>query len=327
LEALETEFAAYIGTRHAVGVANGTDAIELAVRALDLAPGDEVITVSHTAVATVAAIECAGAVPVLVDIDAEHFTIDPSLLEGALTDRTRAVVAVHIYGQAADLTALGAFCEKHNLYLIEDTAQAHGATYFGKRLGSIGHIGCFSFYPTKNLGALGDAGMVTTNSDVFSDRLQKLRQYGWRDRYISEFAGRNSRLDEIQAAVLRVKLPYLDADNLARQRIADIYDRHLHPAIVRPLRRADAGHVFHLYVVRVKDREKIMQGLQAAGIFAGIHYPMPVHKQAAYAGRIRCGSSMAVSERVAGEILSLPLYPELGEEKALAVVSAINGLI
>lgn len=324
VEALEGEFAAYIGTRHAIGVANGTDALEIAVRALRLSPGDEVITVSHTAVATVAAIEAAGAVPVLVDVDPAFFTLDPQQLSEVLTPRTRAVIAVHLYGQAADLGAIGTFCEKHGLALIEDVSQAHGATWKERRLGSIGAIGCFSCYPTKNLGAIGDGGLITTNDSELAGRIRMLREYGWQQRYISAIPGRNSRLDEVQAAILRIKLRHLDTDNARRRNIATLYDELLVGAPVQtPQVRADAGHVFHLYVVKTDRRQAIMDHLQARGIFPGIHYPVPVHRQAAYEGRIRTASSMRVTEGLANDVLSLPMYPELTPQQAEEVARAM----
>lgn len=212
VEALEGGFADYIGAHSAIGVANGTDALEIAIRALDIGPGDEVITVSHTAVATVAAIEAAGAIPVLVDVDPIFYTLNPAQLQEVLTPKTRAVIAIHLYGQAADLDTIGKFCSENDLSLIEDASQAHGAKWKGKRLGSIGRIGCFSCYPTKNLGAIGDAGLVTTNDEKLAHKVRMLREYGWRERYVSDLVGRNSRLDELQAAILRIKLRHLDAD-------------------------------------------------------------------------------------------------------------------
>lgn len=327
VEALEREFAAYIGTGHAVGVANGTDALELALRALEIGPGDEVITVSHTAVATVAAIEAAGAMPVLVDVEPDFYTLDPGQLAEALTPRTRAVIAVHLYGQAADLDAIGAFCQKHGLALIEDVSQAHGATWKGRRLGSIGRIACFSCYPTKNLGAIGDAGLVTTSDGQLANKVRMLREYGWRERYISDLAGRNSRLDELQAAILRIKLRHLDAGNGRRQQLAAHYTKFLSGQPLRlPAVRENAEHVFHLYVARADNRQNLMDHLKAHGIHAGIHYPMPVHLQPAYRGRVRTARSMAVTERLSGEVLSLPMYPELSPKMADRVVAAVKGV-
>ena len=325
VEALEHEFAAFNGTRQAVGVANGTDALELALRALAIGPGDEVITVSHTAVATIAAIEAAGAIPVLVDVDPRFYTLDPAQLDEVLTSRTRAVIAVHLYGQAADLDTIGEFCQRHNLALIEDASQAHGATWRGKRLGSIGDIGCFSCYPTKNLGAIGDAGLITTNDEQLAHRVRMLREYGWQQRYISDLPGRNSRLDELQAAILRIKLRYLDADNAKRHALAMQYTHGLDATQLRaPETRSGTEHVFHLYVVRTAHRQELMTHLKIHDIHPGIHYPIPVHRQGAYNGRIRTSFSMFVTESLAEEVLSLPIYPELGNEQVATVVRAIN---
>lgn len=325
--ALEQEFAAYIGTDHAIGVANGTDALELALRALDIGAGDEVITVSHTAVATVAAIEAAGAVPVLVDVDPHFYTLDPEQLAEVLTPRTRAVIAVHLYGQSADLDAIGAFCQTHGLALIEDVSQAHGAKWKGKRLGSIGRISCFSCYPTKNLGAIGDAGLVTTSDEKLAQKVRMLREYGWRERYVSDLVGRNSRLDELQAAILRIKLRHLDADNSKRQQLAAHYTKLLAGQPLHlPAVRENAEHVFHLYVVRTVSRQELMDHLKAHDIHAGIHYPMPVHLQPAYKGRIRTARSMEVTERFSKEVLSMPMYPELSLAMADQVVAAVKGV-
>lgn len=328
LDALEREFAAYIGTRHAIGVANGTDALELALKALDLGPGDEVITVSHTAVATVAAIETVGAVPVLVDVDSRFYTLAPEQLPEVLTERTRAVIVVHLYGQSAELDGIAKFCDENNLTLIEDVAQAHGGKWKGKRLGSIGRIACFSCYPTKNLGAIGDAGLVTTSDAKLAEKVRMLREYGWRERYVSDVAGRNSRLDELQAAILRVKLRHLDADNGRRRKLAAEYTkllagRPLHlPAI-----REQAEHAFHLYVVRTSDREYVMDHLKAHEIHAGIHYPVPVHLQPAYKGRIRTAKSMRITEALCREVLSLPMYPELETQQLHRIVAALKGFV
>lgn len=324
VEALEREFAAYIGTAHAIGVANGTDALELALRALDIVSGDEVITVSHTAVATVAAIEAAGAVPVLVDVEPDFYTLDPGQLAEVLTPRTRAVIAVHLYGQSADLDAIGEFCRENNLALVEDASQAHGAKWRGKRLGSIGHVGCFSCYPTKNLGAIGDAGLVTTNDERLAGKVRMLREYGWRERYISDVAGRNSRLDELHAAILRVKLHHLDGDNEKRRQCAAHYSRLLAGQPLHlPAVRAHAEHVFHLYVVRTGNRQGLIDCMREHDIQVGVHYPMPVHLQPAYKGRLRTASSMQTSEAVSNAVASLPLYPQLESRQIDEVVQAL----
>ena len=305
---LEDEFAAFIGVNSAIGVANGTDALELALRALGIGSGDEVITVSHTAVATVAAIEAAGAVPVLVDIDPDYFTLDPNQLQNALTPKTKAVIAVHLYGQPADLEAIDRFCSKNGLSLIEDCSQAHGAKWSGSRVGSIGHLGCFSCYPTKNLGAIGDAGLVVTNDEEIAKKVRMLREYGWHRRFISDVAGRNSRLDELQAAILRVKLRHLDADNAKRGAIAVQYSQGLDRLSVRlPEIRENADPVFHLYVLRSQERQNLISHLNKHNIQAGIHYPVPIHLQPAYKNRIRTARDMSVTEKLAEEVLSLPI--------------------
>jgi dTDP-4-amino-4,6-dideoxygalactose transaminase len=325
LEALECEFAAYIGTSHAIGVANGTDALELSLRALGIGPGDEVITVSHTAVATVAAIEAAGAIPVLVDVEADFYTLAAEQLSEVLTRRTRAVLAVHLYGQAADMDAIVAFCRERKLALVEDVSQAHGARWRGKRLGSLGDIACFSCYPTKNLGAIGDAGLITTSDMGLAARVRTLREYGWRERYISEFAGRNSRLDELQAAILRVKLRHLDEDNAKRRVHAARYKEGLAGlGFHLPVARQGAEHVFHLYVMMSGERQRLIEYLKQHGIHAGIHYPVPVHLQPAYQNRLRAAASMNRTEALRNEIVSLPLYPELEADKLEKVIAALK---
>lgn len=324
VQALEREFADYIGTHSAIGVANGTDALELAIRALDIGPGDEVITVSHTAVATVAAIEAAGAVPVLVDVDPVFYTLNPAQLHEVLTPKTKAVIAVHLYGQAADLDAIKRFCDEHKLFLIEDVSQAHGAKWRGRRLGSIGHIGCFSCYPTKNLGAIGDAGLITANDAMLANKVRMLREYGWQRRYISDHVGRNSRLDELQAAILRIKLRHLDADNGRRQQLAAQYSGRLAgQGLQIPPTREGAEHVFHLYVIRTRKRSELIDHLNKNDIQTGVHYPLPVHLQPAYAGRIRTADDMSITERLAEEVLSLPIYPELPSTAASQVIDAL----
>jgi dTDP-4-amino-4,6-dideoxygalactose transaminase len=326
VQALEHEFAEYIGVRKAIGVANGTDALELALRALDIGPGDEVITVSQTAVATIAAIESTGASVVVVDVDPVFYTLDAAQLEAVRTSKTRAVIAVHLYGQPADLDAIGQFCNANGIALIEDVAQAHGARWKGKRLGSIGRIGCFSCYPTKNLGALGDAGLVTTDDEQLAEKVRMLRQYGWSQRYISDIAGRNSRLDELQAAVLRIKLRYLDADNDRRRALAAEYSKRLAGTMVTtPQISPNAEHAFHLYVIRSDDRRQLIAALEAGDVHPGIHYPVPVHLQPAYRGRIRTSASMQVTESLANEGLSLPMYPELEMEQVRLVCLLLVG--
>jgi len=325
VESLENEFASYIDVRFAIGVANGTDALEIAMRALEIGPDDEVITVSHTAVATVAAIEAAGARPVLVDVHPLFYTLNTEQLQQALTPRTKAVIAVHLYGQPADLDAISQFCKANGLFLIEDVSQAHGAKWRGRRLGGIGDVSCFSCYPTKNLGGIGDAGLITTNDDRLANKIRMLREYGWQQRYISSIAGRNSRLDELQAAILRVKLRYLDADNTKRRIIAAQYSSLLAGDKNKvPIIREGAEHVFHLYVIRVKERNKLLPYLRSNNIQAGIHYPVPIHLQPAYKNTIRTAENMSITEALSDEVLSLPIYPELVMDDVRKVIEVIN---
>ncbi|MBV8879493.1 MAG: DegT/DnrJ/EryC1/StrS family aminotransferase [Planctomycetaceae bacterium] len=321
----ESEFAAALGSAHGIGVASGTDALHLALRACGIGPGDEVIAPSHTAVATIAAIEMAGAVPVFADIDPDYYTIAPAKVEAMLGPRTKAIVAVHLYGQAADLDALQAIAKSRGLRLIEDCAQSHGALHGGRRLGSIGDLGCFSFYPTKNLGALGDGGLIVTGDAALAERCRLLREYGWAERYVSHLAGVNSRLDELQAAVLRIKLRTLDADNGRRGAVAADYDAGLKGSpLTLPKRRASGTHVFHQYVARSTSRDALIAHLKANGVEALIHYPVPVHLQKAYKGRIRGGDALPESERAAREVLSLPMYPELPAADRAKVVDAVR---
>jgi len=324
---LEQEFANYIGVSHAIGVANGTDALELSMRALDIQPGDEVITVSHTAVATVAAIESLGAIPVLVDVEEDFYTLDPSKISEVISKKTKAVIAVHIYGQSANLEKISDFCIQNQLFLIEDVSQAHGAKWNGSRLGSIGDIATFSCYPTKNLGAIGDAGLVATKDSVLAKKVRMLREYGWENRYVSEFAGRNSRLDELQAAILRIKLRGLDRDNEKRRQIAKIYDESLSGLDLHlPKVRDGAEHVFHLYVLRCNFQQNLIEDLKNDGISLGIHYPLAVHQQNAYRNRVRT-SSMKITDQLSNRVVSLPMYPELPLSDALKVSLVIRSWI
>ncbi|MBI1878567.1 MAG: DegT/DnrJ/EryC1/StrS family aminotransferase [Chloroflexi bacterium] len=322
--AFEAEFAAYIGVTYGVGVASGTDALALALRAVGVEPGDEAITVSHTAVATIAAIEQAGARPVFVDIDPVTFTLDPAQLERAVSARTRAIVPVHLYGHPADLEPILAIARRYGLAVVEDCAQAHGASYQGQRVGSFGDAAAFSFYPTKNLGAVGDGGIVVTNRAEVAEQLQLLRQYGWARRYISQIRGYNSRLDELQAAILRVKLSYLETWNERRRELAGHYTTRLAsrglvlPRVVGPVK-----HGYHLYVVRAPDREELLAYLRAQGIGVQVHYPTPVHLQPAYADLGFGPGSLPETERAATEILSLPLYPEMSEAALEQIIQAI----
>jgi dTDP-4-amino-4,6-dideoxygalactose transaminase len=333
VEAFEAAFAAFVGVGHAIGCANGTDAIELALRACGIGAGDLVFTVSHTAVATVAAIERAGATPVLVDIEPGGYCMDPvalgALLRAPPKGRPAAVVPVHLYGEPAALPPILDLARMNGLRVIEDCAQSHGAalangTNGGRMTGAWGDIACFSFYPTKNLGALGDGGIVVTPDAGLARAAREIREYGWRDRYISARPGINTRLDPIQAAILAAKLPGLAADNARRRAIAARYDAGLEGLDLRlPPCRAGATHVYHQYVVCLGARDRLRDHLRAQGIGTGIHYPAPVHQQPGYANRLPAGP-LGESERAAPEILSLPMYPQLSDEAVDRVIEAVR---
>ena len=311
VEAFEHEFAEYLGVAQVIGVGCGTDALTLALRACGVGGGDRVATVSHTAVATVAAIEAAGAVPVLVDIDAA-FTVGCDALEEV---DARAVVPVHLYGHPADMPRIVEIARRRGMKVIEDCAQSHG-----RSTGAWGDAAAYSFYPTKNLGAIGDGGAVATSDPEIAARVRSLRQYGWKDRYISESAGVNSRLDELQAAILRIKLRHLDASNARRRQIAAAYSDRLSGLIVPG---DHPGHVYHQYVVRSPQRDELQTRLRDRGIGSLIHYPVPVHLQPAYRGRLEHGS-LAQTERIVSEILSLPMYPELTPTQIDAICGAAS---
>ena len=333
-EAFEQEYAAWLGTTRAVGCANGTDALALILRGMGIGEGSTVVTVSHTAVATVAAIEMAGATPLLLDIDPDTYTMDPDELAAVLEDPPpglppiRAAIAVHIYGQPCDLDPMLAACQQAGVALIEDCAQAHGAMLGGRRVGTMGNAAAFSLYPTKNLGALGDGGVLATDDFELADRIAAIRQYGWRERYISSMVGVNSRLDEVQAAILRVKLQVLDANNARRREIAAAYDAALAGGpLAPPVRRDDSEHVFHQYVLRTGARAEVQARLRADGVGTGIHYPVPVHLQSAYQGRTALGpAGCAETARAAEEVVSLPMYPELTEEQVERICGALRNL-
>jgi dTDP-4-amino-4,6-dideoxygalactose transaminase len=301
--------------------------LHLALRACEIGEGDEVITTAHTAVATVAAIELAGARPVLADIDASTYTLDPAAVERAITPRTRAIIPVHLYGQPADMAPILALARRHDLRVVEDCAQAHGARYAQRRVGSLGDVAAFSFYPTKNLGALGDGGLVATNDDAIAERARLLREYGWAERYTSTIPGWNTRLDEIQAAILRVKLRHLDSDNEARVRLAQLYRERLAGSEVElPGVREGSEHVYHLFVIWSADRAALIAYLAEQGIGALVHYPVPVHLQPAYRGRLTGEGSLHQTERAAKGVLSLPLFPELPESDVRTVAAAVRSL-
>jgi dTDP-3-amino-3,4,6-trideoxy-alpha-D-glucose transaminase len=328
IEAFEREFAAYVGVRHCVGVGNGTDAIEIALRALDIGVGDEVITVSHTATFTAVGIAGAGATPVFVDIEAGSFAMDAQAARAAVTKQTKAVVPVHLYGEPADLDALerelgGA------IPIVEDVAQAHGSMLRGRRTGGIGKLACFSFYPSKNLGAFGDGGAVTTNDDALAERLRQVRNGGQADRYQHVVLGVNSRLDELQAAILRAQLPHLDAMNARRREIAARYSRGLADLAGLVLPRsepADMHFVYHLYVLRSPKRDALREALSKQGVAAQVHYPIPAHRQPAFAKQ-GAQLSLPLTDRAAAEVLSLPMYPTLSDAEVDEVIAAVRAAV
>ncbi|MFB0534201.1 MAG: DegT/DnrJ/EryC1/StrS family aminotransferase [Anaerolineae bacterium] len=325
VEAFEREFAAYCGLSHGIGVGSGTEALHLALLACGVGEGDEVITVPHTAVATVAATELTGARPVFVDIDPASYTIAPDQLESRITARTRAVIPVHLYGQAADLDPVLDIAQRHGLTVVEDCAQAHGTVYKGRRVGSFGRVACFSFYPTKNLGAYGDGGMVVTDDGALAQKVRLLRQYGWKKRYVSSLKGLNSRLDELQAAILRVKLRHLDEWNEARRARARLYDELLAGSgVATPIEMDYGRHVYHLYVVRCPHRNELRNHLAERGVGTAIHYPVPIHLQEAYRDLGYQRGDFPVTEACADEILSLPMYPDLREDEVREIAELVK---
>lgn len=326
MKAFESEFAQYCGARHGIGVANGTEALFLALKALDIGPGDEVIVPANTFIATAAAVSHVGATPVFVDCDPETYCIDPSKISGAITPRTKAIIPVHLYGHAADMDAILALARSNGLKVIEDCAQAHGTHYKGKQVGTFGDAAGFSFYPSKTLGAYGDAGMVITNSDEIAEKLKLLRDNGRTTWYEHAIIGYNSRLDGIQAAVLRVKLRRLDQWVEARRNHARLYRELLSDVegVVLPSERPEVRHSYYVYVIRVKHRDEFMAKLKDRGIGSGVHYPIPLHLQPAYAFLGGREGDHPVAERYAKEIVSIPMYPELTEEQISEVVVAIR---
>lgn len=325
VQAFEHEFAAYCGAEHCVGLANGTDALELALRALGVAVGDEVITAANAGMYSTTAILAIGATPVYVDIDENRLTLDPVAAGAAITSRTRAVIATHLYGQMADMPALRTLADRHGVALLEDCAQSHGAALQGRRVGTWGDAAAFSFYPTKNLGALGDGGAVVSVKAAVAERVRQLRQYGWQQKYTVGYSGgRNSRLDELQAALLRVKLPYLDAWNAARRGIAMAYANGIRRTDMRFPISLQADYVAHLYVIRTPDRDGLRQHLAAQGIASEVHYPILDCRQPILSERYR-QLSLPVSEKVTSEILTLPCYPELPLSDVQHVCDAVNG--
>jgi dTDP-4-amino-4,6-dideoxygalactose transaminase len=325
VRSFEEEFARYLGVTYGIGVGTGTDAITLALKACGIGRGDEVITVSHTAVATVAAIELSGATPVLVDILPDSYTIDPDKIVEVLTPRTKGILPVHLYGHPADMDRIIPIADDYNLFVIEDCAQSHGALHQGRKTGSMGDIAAFSFYPTKNLGAIGDGGMVVTDNPDLAWQVRLLRQYGWKERNMSTIPGMNSRLDEIQAAILRVKLQYLDEDNLRRRVIAHSFDQMLPSKdLALPIQANGMLHVYHQYVIRTQMRDALKTYLAKHGVETSIHYPVPVHLQPAYRERLD-NYHIPRTEAICNEILSLPMHPQMEEHDTTAISTLITG--
>jgi dTDP-4-amino-4,6-dideoxygalactose transaminase len=324
LHAFEEEFAAYCGTRYAVGVGSGTAALELALRALGVGPGDEVIVPANTYIATAIAISQTGAAPVLVDVDETTFNIDPQRIEAAITPRTKGIVPVHLFGRLADMERISKIAAAHGIFVLEDACQAHGARIGDRRAGNFGHAAAFSFYPGKNLGAYGDGGAITTNDETLYNHLLRLRDFGQARKYYHDEKAGNSRLDTVQAAVLRVKLRRLDSWNAQRRQAARLYNALFENTPVRaPQLAPGESSVYHLYVIRVSDRDAVMRSLQAADVQCGIHYPIPIHLQNAYAELRHLEGTLPVTERLAGEILSLPMFPGITEDEVRTVASAV----
>ena len=326
VKAFETEYSAFNHTAHTIGVANGLDALHLALLALDVQPGDEVIVPSNTYIATWLAVSYLGGVPVPVEPDARTYNLDPALIEAAITPRTKGIMPVHLYGQACEMGPIMETAKKHGLWVVEDNAQAQGAAWKGGLTGSFGDANGTSFYPGKNLGALGDAGAVTTNDDVLDAKIRTLRNYGSQKKYYNEIIGQNSRLDELQAAVLRVKLEHLPAWTAQRQQVAAWYDQHLAGLgdLVLPTVAAGATHVYHLYVVRTARREALQQHLTEQGVGTLIHYPVPPHRQQAYAHLAIPAGAFPIAEKIADTALSLPMWPGMTEEHVAGVAEAVR---
>ncbi len=328
VKALEQEVADYCRCRYGVGVASGTDALRLSLAALEIGAGDEVITTPFTFVATANTISHSGARPVFVDIDPQTYNLDPDAVAAAVTPATKAIVPVHLYGQPAEMDAIMAIAERHGLAVIEDAAQAIGAEYQGQRAGSIGHVGCLSFYPTKNLGAYGDAGMVVTNDAALADKLDVLRRQGGKTKYFHQVLGFNSRLDTMQAAVLRVKLRYLERWQEARRAAARRYDALLAASgapVATPYVRSDVRHVYHQYTIRAPQRDALAQHLQQRGVGTMIYYPLPLHLQGLYSELGMAEGSLPNAEAAGHEVLSLPMFPELSAAQQEEIVAAVAG--
>ena len=320
LTKFEQDFSQYIGVRHGVGVNSGSDALVLALRSIGIQPGDEVITVSHTFISTVDSIVRNGGQPIFVDIDPETYTLDVNQVKEKITPKTRALLPVHLYGHPVDMKPLQEIAQERDLYIIEDACQAHGASYRNQKVGGLGDIGCFSFYPTKNLGCYGDGGMVVTDDTTLATELRKQRNYGKSSRYLHDFIGCNSRLDDIQASILSVKLRWLDSWNERRRKLAGIYQEILGDShVILPVEKEYARHVFHLFVIRVENRDSLEEDLRKKDIQTQIHYPVPVHLQKPYLG----DHSLPVTEKICHHILSLPIHPFLTEEEVECVAKRV----
>jgi len=328
VEAFENAFAGFCGARHVVGVANGLDALKLALLALDVGPGDEVIVPSHTFIATWLAVSQCGATPVPVEPAADGFNIDPQRVAARITPKTKGIIPVHLYGEPADLDPLIDIAERHGLFVLEDAAQAHGAVYRGRRIGSHGHAVAWSFYPGKNLGAFGDGGAVSTQDEALARRIRMLGNYGSRTKYVNDSIGYNSRLDPLQAAILRAKLPRLDEWNARRHAIAERYEQAFGALLPTPALPSERqGHAWHLYVIRHPDRDRLQQQLSDAGVTTLIHYPRPPHLQAAYAPLGLGAGSFPLAEQYAATVLSLPIGPHLSAAQVDHVIEAVTGVL
>lgn len=330
-KAFDSEFAQYNGTRHAIGTGNCLDSLQLVLRALDIRPGDEVITTTHTFVASASSIVLAGGTPVLVDCDPAHLSIDPGAIEAAITPRTKGIIPVHLYGRIAEIDRINEIAGKNQLFVVEDAAQAHGAQWNGKKAGSLGTAGCFSFYPTKNLGAIGDGGSVITNDDQMAERVKLFRNYGTLEKYEHAVVGLNSRLDDFQAAVLREKLKRLDAWSNQRRQLARVYQQELKnlveiPALPRPTGDG-TDHVYHLFVIRVQDRDRVRDELRQRGILTEIHYPVPIHRQQAFQSLGLKEGSFPVAEKAARELISLPFFIGMTTEQQGMVIDALRSIL
>lgn len=329
VEKFEDDFASYCGCEHVVGVGSGTEALWLALLACGIGAGDEVVTVPNTFMATAEAITYSGARPVFVDVDDRTYTMDPARLEAAVSPRTKAIIPVHLFGQSAEMDSILEIAQKHDLFVIEDAAQAHGAKYNGRMVGTMGDIGCFSFYPGKNLGALGEAGAVITDDKQLQEKIRTLRDHGQLRKYHHQLIGWNCRMDGIQAAALSVKLKYLDHSNSLRRSHASKYRSAFDKldTVVTPLVAPSAEHVYHIYAIRTEDRDQIMYGLNEKGIQCGVHYPVPIHLQKAYQSLGYSKGSFPVSERIARELISLPMFPELTSVEIDTVIFAFQEVI